>query len=34
MNADLEALKVNLDNFFLIINGSLIILMQVVPFIL
>ena len=29
MNTELDALKTNLDNFFLIINGSLIILMQV-----
>ena len=28
MNTELDALKVNLDNFFLIVNGSLIILMQ------
>ena len=29
MNTELDALKTNLDNFFLIVNGSLIILMQV-----
>lgn len=28
-NADLDALKANMDQFFLIINGSIIILMQV-----
>ena len=28
-NADLEAMKANMDQFFLIVNGSIIILMQV-----
>ena len=28
-NADLDAMKANMDQFFLIVNGSIIILMQV-----
>ena len=32
MNSEVEALKSNLDTFFLIVNGSLIILMQVKSF--
>ena len=29
LNSDIEAMKTNLDIFFLVVNGSLIILMQV-----